>query len=106
MLRTSLACVVLLAGCVGALETSEVQSAHTGQSDSNDYSSWFQGISSSEIQDFEQQDDADQHQYPTEIPEPDHALAERLHAIITASVPALVAVHLSDLVDCRHASLL
>ena len=41
-----------------------------------------------------------------EMPQPDRALGERLHAIIKASAPALVAVHLSDLVDCRHANLL
>jgi hypothetical protein len=63
------AAAVLLFGC--SVRTSERRAADTA-SDSDDYSSWFQAISSSDVEDFESQDDADHIAYPTEEPEPDH----------------------------------
>lgn len=60
-------------------------------SDSDDYSSWFEGMSQPDIEDFERQDDADQLAYPTSEPEPDHDEARIDHRPTTRRDPAFAA---------------
>jgi hypothetical protein len=69
---TCIAGVLLWLGC--GVRTSDVQTADTAgsDSDSNDYSSWFDGITQADTDDFDAQFDADQASYPTEESEPDH----------------------------------
>jgi hypothetical protein len=66
--------VALLFGC--AVKTSDLQTANTAgsdsDSDSDDYSSWFDGITQADTDELDVQFDADQASYPTEISEPDH----------------------------------
>jgi hypothetical protein len=62
----------VLFGC--AVKTSDVRTAEGSDSDSdgNDYSSWFDGITQADTDEFDIQFDADQAAYPTQISEPDH----------------------------------
>lgn len=69
---TCVAGTLLWFGC--AVRTSDVRTADTADtdSDSDDYSAWFEGMSQADIDDFDKQFDADQLAYPTEVAEPDH----------------------------------
>lgn len=63
----------LLAACTTSSPDVEATSPlGTSTDDSDDYSAWFEGLATADIEDFERQDDADQLAYPTPIPEPDH----------------------------------